>query len=228
MSEPVGNGPRGGPSSIPAITGNSHKTRAEAPQTPPPMEKVITGKVVVRKPSFLSRFKKSFVADDARTVGDYLVDDVFIPEMRRLAYALVVGGAGVVLFGRRGHATPGPANYRQNPVSNIMGGGLRNKYEGLTEGPVRNQLPQQTRTLHDFEALALESPEEARMAISSLISRCQTYGQATVVDLYNALGVSSSYADLNFGWTDLNEANTGWRQVPGGFVLTLPKPQPFR
>lgn len=228
MSEPVGNGPRQGPPSIPAIPSNSHKSREEAPEGRPKMEKVIEGKVVIKKPSVWKRITSNIIADDARTVGDYIIEDVFVPALKNLAYDIVVGGMRRTLFGGRlqaGSPLSGRVGVGTNPVSQILGGGIRARYEPIPEA--RYQLPHEDRSTHNFDNMVM-TVEQARAVIESLIARFQRYHVVSVADLYDAMGVTGSFADQRHGWTDLGEHNADIRQVPGGFVLRLPKPQPLR
>ena len=52
---------------------------------------------------------------------------------------------------------------------------------------------------------------------------CETYGQVTVADLYDLVGISGSFTDNNYGWTDMREASV--RRVRDGYILSLPRPR---
>jgi hypothetical protein len=54
----------------------------------------------------------------------------------------------------------------------------------------------------------------------------EKYETVSVADLYELLGVTSSYTDEKWGWVDLREATI--RRVRDGYLLDLPKPESLR
>ena len=48
------------------------------------------------------------------------------------------------------------------------------------------------------------------------------FEQATVADLYELAGITSSFTDNKWGWMDLRGANV--KRVREGYQLNLPKP----
>ena len=47
------------------------------------------------------------------------------------------------------------------------------------------------------------------------------FGEVTVADLYDLVGISSDYTDRKYGWTDLATAKP--IRVRGGYLLDLPR-----
>lgn len=231
MSEPVGNQSRskakpGGDMS--AIAGNSHKTRTAAEaevatvaESPDKAEKMVEGKVVTRKMPWWKKFASSMVADDAQNVGDYILTDVVVPSARRLIVEIVEGAVNRVIFGTsRARRTSGfgTTSLRHVPYDRLSDRGV--------ERDPRRGISQAARARHDFDEVVLETREEAVIVIDALIDRVSRYGATTVADLYDILGVTGSYVDQKWGWTDLITADV--RQVRGGFLLDLPRPEPIR
>lgn len=222
-SEPVGNRPR-------SDGGNSHKAReareaaqAATPAPTPseerePVEKIVTGKVVTRKLPWYKRLASNMVAEDASSVGDFLMTDVVYPALKNLIRDVGVGALDRTLYGT--------SRARSNR-STILGtvGGIKGKYHDIPQERPRT-LSQQQRAMHDFGEIVLGTPGEGEDVIVQMMKRIQLYGTATVADLYNFLGVSGSFQDLSWGWTSLDGADV--RQVRGGFVLELPAPQSLR
>lgn len=214
MSEPVGNAPR--PASP---VGNSHKLREAA--APPEEErekidKIITGKVVVKKPNVLKRAARSMVADDVTNVGDFVVAEVFVPALRNLIYDIVSKGSHRILFGtsqiaRRGVTTSGPVT------------SLKTAYhEARSQGePVRSISPEAA-ARHSFEDISLEFHSEAIDVLEKLVARIDRYRAVTVADFYQFLGMPTGFPDRKWGWTNLDEANV--RQTRDGYVFDLPRP----
>ena len=50
------------------------------------------------------------------------------------------------------------------------------------------------------------------------------YGQVTVADLYDLVGVTGNYTDNKYGWTNIRNAET--IRVRDGYMLKLPKVLP--
>lgn len=230
MVEPVGNQPRkpptedGGMSSIP---GNSHKDRVAGNESigeREPIEKIVEGKVVSRKLPWYTRFARSMVADDASQVGDYILTDVIIPATKNLILDMISQTTERVLFGTSNGRI---SRMRRSP----LGMSLRDQvnYSGVSRDRDRDSrrfMSREARARHDFQEIVLDDRIEAEEVIAGLVSRIARYGSVTVSELYEFVGITGSHADRRWGWTDLVTADV--RQVPGGFLLDLPEPEPIR
>jgi len=217
-SEPVGNSARSG---IHGLQGNSHKSRESVPEPEPreKVEKVIEGKVVTRKKPFWKRAASSMIADDATSIGDFVMTDLVIPGIKNLIYDIGTQALGRSLYG--------DARVGRRPQGGIMNGisSIRTKYDRVAEERPR-VLSREARARHDFAEVILDSRSEAVDVIERLIERVERYGSATVSDLYDFVGVTGSFADQRWGWTDLRTADV--RQLGRGFLLDLPAPEPLR
>lgn len=225
MSEPVGNQPRKKPetkSSMSSISGNSHKDRdvvAETTATREPVEKMVEGKVISRKQPVWKRFTRTMVADDVGNVGEYILTEVVVPATKNLIVDMIGQSVERMLFGTsRGRI-------RRSP----LGASLRDSvnYSRYSERePIRRPMSREARARHDFNEIVLENRSEAVEVVEALIDRIARYGAVTVADLYDFVGTTGSFADQRWGWSDLTTADV--RQVPGGFLLDLPAPEPIR
>lgn len=220
MSEPVGNSPR-----QPLEGSNSHKARAAAsPSAPPaevrePIEAIVTGRVTRRKPNPFKRAARSMVADDVTNVGDFIVTDVLLPALRNTLYDIISKGSHRVLYGTdvRGQRRSSGGS----PTS------LKTAYHRASmEGDERRPVSRESAARHDFDDLILDTRSEAENVIMNLQVRVETYGRASVADLYDFLGVSGSFTDQRWGWTNLD--NAGVRDERRGYVLSLPRPTPLK
>lgn len=221
MSEPVGNSPRS-QGDIPDIPGNSLKGRdlrgGEAKDPMEPAQKIIEGKVVTRKQPWYKRFARSMVADDAQSIGDWVLVDVFVPAVKNLIHDIVTGGVDRTLYG---------TSRARRSIYGERREGLRTRYDRMSEpGEPRRMLSREARARHDFDDVVLGSYEEAVDVVKALIDRVERYGAASVADLYDFVGVTGSFMDQRWGWTDLRLADV--RQTRGGFLLDLPAPEPLR
>jgi len=226
MAEPVGNQPRKKPetkSGMAAIAGNSHKEREAAAEKAierEPVEKMVEGKVTSRKQPWWKRFRQTMVAEDANTVGDYIFTDIFIPATKNLIVDIVGQSIERVLFGTsRGRIRSRPLglSLRDQPI---------NYGRISSERDPRRPMSREARARHDFQEIVLENRTEAIEVVQALVDRIARYSAVTVAELYDLVGVTGSYADQRWGWDDLTTADV--RQVPGGFLLDLPAPEPIR
>lgn len=226
MSEPVGNQPRKKPdvkTPMSSIAGNSHKERdavAETTAEREPVEKIVEGKVISRKQPWWKRFSHTMLADDMGNVGEYILTDVIVPATKNLIVDMIGQSVERMLFGTsRGRV-------RRSP----LGASLRDQvnYSRFSNDrePIRRPLSREARARHDFNEIVLENRTEAIEVVEALIARIARYGAVTVADLYDLVGTTGSFADQRWGWSDLTTADV--RQVPGGFLLDLPAPEPVR
>jgi hypothetical protein len=223
MSEPVGNSPRDA-----AIPTNSHKEREAVPKTTlpnkseverEPVEKIIEGKVVTSKQPWFKRASRTLIADDAQSIGDFLVTDVLLPAVRNLLSDLIKGGTDRVLFGQ--------SRARRSVGRDGESRSLRTRYDRMSEpGEPRRVLSREDRARHNFGEVRLDDRAEAVEVIEAMLMRLDRYKVVSVTDLYDLVGVTGSYADRNWGWTNLDDADI--RQSRGGWLLDLPRPEPLR
>lgn len=226
MSEPVGNSPR-------PIAGNSHKQRASVDRARADVEteadnrdkldKVIDGDVTVQKRSWLKRFARGMLADDATSISDYILVDVLIPTFKATLRDIVLGVTDRSLYGSSG---AGIIN-RGGPGFGLNGnvGGIKTKYSNIPEERPRALLSREARARHDFDEIVFPSREAAVIVLSAMYEHLERYRLVTVGDLYDLAGYSGDWAARNYGWSSLAAADI--RQRGRGWVLELPMPSPI-
>lgn len=193
---------------------NSKKSRGQEQQPlleKPPTEKVVTGVVRERKKPAFSRFFGNIVAEDGGSVGSYILMDVMLPAAKNMISDAISQGIDRLLFGdsrpRRSDVRPGYTSY--NRVA---------KPAGYTASA---PLSRQSRANHDFSDIIVETRVEAEEVIDHLIEMIKMYGTAKVSDLYDLVGLTGTFTDDRWGWTDLREARV--RPTRGGYLLDLPR-----
>jgi hypothetical protein len=67
----------------------------------------------------------------------------------------------------------------------------------------------------------LKTREEAETILSELNEIINVYGQASITDLKELLGVTASSVEYRFGWKDLTHAHVAGTY--GGYMLRLPE-----
>ena len=177
------------------------------------VEKVVSGKVTQRKKSLGKKILETFVGEDVGNVNQYLVHDILVPAVKSMLSDMVQGGIEMMLFGeRRGSRTRRDGNRSYVSYNSFSGHDRRDN----------RPMSQQSRARHDFGDIVLDSRGEAEEVLSHLVDLVIDYGQATVSDLYDLVGVTGSFTDNKYGWTDLSRASVS--RVRDGYVLNLPRP----
>ena len=206
---------------------NSQNKRVppEARVEPKVVEPVVTGTVTRKKQSAAKRLKNVLFGGDAQNVMGFITYDILIPAVKDTLSDIVSGGIERALYGdsrggpsRRarssGHAT-GFINYGASASRNS------DRY-----GNEPRRISQGSRVSQSFDEIILETRVEAETVIERLSDLCDSYGQATVADLYDLCRIASSdrdFTDRKWGWFDMRGVSIS-RARGGLYMLDLPKP----
>ena len=182
---------------------------------------ITTGKATRKRRSLRKQFSSTFVAGDLKTSVKYVIFDVLLPAARDMIVEAGQQGIEKLIFGdsrRRGSRIPpsGPTGHIQY-----------NRYSSTGSrfsGPQR-AMSREARARHDFDEIVLDNRTEAEEVIDRLFDLVSRYETATVADLYELVGLSSTHTDHKWGWTDLRGA--GVSRTRDGYLLDLPDPDPL-
>lgn len=83
-------------------------------------------------------------------------------------------------------------------------------------------MSHRARSTHDFGEIIIDTRVEAEAVIDKMFHQMEKYGQVTVSDLYDLVGITSAYTDNKWGWIDLQ--GTDIRRTRDGYLLKLPPP----
>ena len=90
----------------------------------------------------------------------------------------------------------------------------------------RRDYDDRNRSTNSYEDISFDSRQAAEKVITQLQLDIEQYKMVTISDLCDYADVSDSWADRNYGWTNLDKAKT-FRARDGRFYLDLPKPTPI-
>lgn len=182
------------------------------------VERVTSADARRRKKPLRKQFSETFVSGDAKTAVNYVLFDVLIPAAKDMIAEAGAAGIEKLIFGdsrrRRGSTPPqsGPTGYVQ--------------YHRMAQQPApQRALSRRARAVHDFDEIVLSSRTDAEEVIDRLFDLVGRYDSATVADLYELVGLSSSHTDHKWGWRNLRGA--GVSRVRDGYLLDLPEPEPL-
>ncbi len=192
---------------------NANKTKDE-PQKPI-IEKITVGSVKQRRQPISRRIGSALVAESAENVIAYITMEVLVPAAKDMIIDAFSQGIQRIFYGdsrsRRPDSRTVHTSY--NKVSKPSG------YES------RRGMSHQSRANHDFNDILLESRAEAEEVLDRLRDLIREYNEAKVADLYDLVGITGSFTDDRWGWTDLRSARV--RPIQGGYLLELPRTEPL-
>lgn len=192
---------------------NSHKSRNIDKKEKPKPQKIVKNGVVQKKKTLGKKLAESFLGDDTKSVGQYMIYDVLIPAAKSTISDMVSGGMERLLFGE----VRSDKSHRGKNKSYVSYASYYNNRDRETSSS------QRSRNRYAFDDIILKSRGEAEEVISMLVDYIEDYGQATVGDLYDLVGVTSQFTDQKYGWENLSDA--GVSRVRDGYLLDLPKPK---
>lgn len=179
--------------------------------------KVIKGTAETRKPSLLSKFKQTFFADDIQSVKTYAVKDVIIPGIKHL----FLDSLSMLILGER--------CYSSSPKRNISSSYSYNTVYKSKEDRERNRRYSEAENeAVNYNEIILNSRGDVDDALYTMNECIAVYGNASVADLYIAVGAPYTSADYNYGWNKESFSRATFRRVSGGgYLLDLPRPHPI-
>lgn len=200
---------------LPGNSYTSKKKAEEKAEEPKKVNKVVKGEVIQKKKGLGSKIAETFTGDDAKSVGHYILFDVVIPAAKNMLADAVSQGSERLLFGD----TRSRARVSGRTISGSSYGSMYRPDKN--KGSVR-ELSNRARSTHDFDEIVIADRGEAEEVIDQLGILIEDYGHAKITDLYAMVGITGTYTDDKWGWTDLRTAGTS--RVRQGYILELPRP----
>lgn len=200
---------------------NSHRAAAQNDPQRPKVEKAIKGEVIQRKPGLGKKLSAAFTGDDASSVGQYVLMDVVLPQFKSLIADVVTQSIERFLFGEvRRAGSRSQTNYGSSYNRPSTGGG--SSYS--RQSPTR-EISSRGRATHDFNEIILRDRGEAEDVLSRMGDQLDDYKLVTVADLYDLVGITSSFTDNKWGWKTL--AGCRVQRLRDGYLLDLTRPEPI-
>lgn len=200
-------------------SGNSNRDKQNEEVPEKKVEKVIGGSAIQRKTPLGRRIMQNFTGADAHSVGQYVLFEVIMPQLKDLIYDVGASALQRSLFGDRG-GKPYSAPSRRGgytPYSTISTGATP-KSQPITKPAAMAS--------DEFGEIVVESRGEAQEVMDKIGNLVDTYGMASVSDLKAAVGLTGSFTDEKFGWMAMG--GTDIRRVGGaqpGYALVFPRPE---
>lgn len=181
-------------------------------------QKVIKGTATIRKKPLGKRIAELFGAESGQNIFDYLIGDILIPAAKNTLSDFVSEGVDMAL----GIDT---RRRRRDPRDRYGRVDYGVAYRGdRRDDRRRDERDRRDRTPSTYEDIIFETRADANRAIGSMCDIIESYGQASIGDLFDAAGISGGdYTDRRWGWYNISTARI--TPVRGGYMLDLPKPE---
>lgn len=192
---------------------NSHKSKEVDEKKK--VEKVVKGKVKTKKKNGITKFADVFVSEDVSSVKSYIIGEVLIPAMKKALSDIVTNGIDMILYGESG------VTKRKSPGSRVS-------YTNYYDRRDRDRYgydDRRVRAGYDFNDVILDSRGEAEDVLSRMDELIDNYGIVSVADFYDLCGITGSYTDNKYGWTDIRSAQVV--RVRDGYKIKLPRALPL-
>lgn len=199
--------------------GNSKKNKEEPPDKTTVVKKVVTGKVVEKKPGIGKKMKGIFFGAEFRNVGDYLVQEVLLPAFRNLIVDTVQKGVDRAIYGEPAYGPRrGRPEYRSRTTYNTP---VNRVYD--TTARERAHIPDQPmrpRTRRGGLEFLIQSRAEAESALEQMSAVIEQFDVLSIAEAKEILGLKAEYTDRAWGWTVLVDVEIS--QTRDGYLLDLP------
>jgi hypothetical protein len=198
---------------------NSHRFKAEQKAAKPErqkLEKVVRGTARTKKKTELSKFASAFVPQNTSNVKEYILWDVVFPTIKDTVWEIFSNGVHMLLYGEANRG-------KKNGIP-----GSRINYNGISSGNSRGTdrfAETRTANKYSYDDVYVDTKGEAEEVLSQLDDLIEAYGKASVLDLYDLVGITGDHTDCKYGWKDL--ATAGVIRTRDGYKFKLPKVSPL-
>ena len=192
------------------------KEQLEAQTEKRKIEKVVTGTVKTKKKGELSKLSSIFFPEDIKNVRSYVFMDVIVPAVKKAISDIVTTGIDMLIYGSAGRG-----GRNSSPSSKVS---YRSYYDRKSDDRF-GASESRTRTGYNYDDITFDNRGEAEEVLMRMSELIDTYGVVSVADLYDLVGVTGSYTDNKYGWTNVRNAEV--IRVRDGYMLKLPKVLPI-
>ncbi len=182
-----------------------------------PADKVISGVVIERKQGLGSKIRDTFMGVSAREVGQHVVMDVILPQLKGMAVDAGTQAIERLILGEARRTTSSSSSSASRVRgSNYVAYNRFSGQGGSESEPVANFRSNEVREV------IVETRGDAQNVLDELFRHIDRYNAVSVAYYYELVGITGKFTDHQWGWTNLNAS--GVSHVREGYRIELPKP----
>ena len=176
--------------------------------------------VKVRKKNGLKKIADDFIRDDLAKVKDFAINDVLIPAIKKSISDIFKTGIDMMLY----HGDTGNSG-RYSDNSRVS---YRSYYDN---GPSRRRTETYSSRNHDYrdspdiQERIFETRGEAEAVLDNLYRMMARYHIVSVADYLDETGVTGTYVDRDWGWSDISSARV--ERDRDGYYIRMPRALPI-
>ena len=180
------------------------------------IRQVTTAKV--RKKGLLKRFGKSIIEDGIETAKERAFNEIVVPGVKSLLFDTVTDILDSMLFGgtEGGHRS----SQRRSETRRRNDRTSYSDYYDRRSNNGHRAYENEGRS-YEPDDVILNTRADAREVLEELDFIIRKYGQASVADLYDLVGITGVWTDNQYGWTSLRSATI--RPIRDGFMRIMPR-----
>ena len=175
------------------------------------VDKVVSGNVKTKKKSGLTKLADNIFAEDRDKVKNYILMDILLPTISDGIVDILKKSIDAI-FGRE-------SSKSGTKASRIS---YRSYYDDSKDSRDRDR----SRTRYEYDDIIFNSRGEAEEVLERMDELIETYGNASVADFYDLVGVTGKYTDNKYGWKDIHTAKVV-RVSGDGYMIKLPMVTPL-
>jgi hypothetical protein len=178
-------------------------------------EKVVKGKVSVKKKSWWS----SFITDDIGSIGTYVKDELLIPRIKSIIVDIITGSTERFFDVGPSRSSSTQTAYYKGATTNY-----NERYKKAKDEPSVK------RSKFDLKDLIFENRSDAEDVKDQLEAMIEQYDTASVADLWDFVGKpeEAEFTDNNYGWTIGDIRDFKVHYTGNGYRLDLPTTRVLR
>ena len=193
---------------------NSYTNKPDKKEEERHYDPIVTKGTVVKKKSALQKFSDVFIAKDIKSVGNYVLKEMFIPGLKRMFLSALE-------MWLTGKSTSRGSSSSSSSSSGITTVSYRNYYDE----PRRRDTTIRESDYADFDRIIFTDRGEAEQVRDQLVDILKRYRVARVSDMFELSKQPAPYTSNRYGWTDLSSAHVV--AVRDGYMINLPRAFPL-
>lgn len=200
-------------------TPNSNRFKEEqkaSSENKPKVDKVVTGKVKVKKETKANKIADVFIKEDIASVGSYILKDLIIPNIVNTIVDAATDAIRMTFLGEKGRTK--------------KRSGDRTPYNSLYDGNgSRRDSSYASDARYYSDALTFDSRMDAELVLDEMGEAIRDYGEVSVAGMYDAAGMTAPYTSNRYGWRSIRDAEIKRVRVDGEirYAIDLPKARPL-
>ena len=169
----------------------------------------------IRKRNVFDKATEMFITEDARTVGQTIIEDYVIPGIKNA----LVNSLEMILFGsssrgRRGYGGNTHTSYSKYYIND------RDRYDSPRRMANVNRADR-----FDYVDCAFDDIADVTRVIQDMSDYIRDYHEVSVSILNQFIGISGKWTDKDWGWNDARDFR--WKRVGRYYYLDFAEPIPL-